>query len=126
MALDDIQEVKTKINSKNLSEYSEELDEIFTMYIEDINPFIVRFEVTKGEFSAEIQNEIRALYGHLVRAAMAESSKMVQNRKKISKLFDIFLWRGYYNNKGRQLECLPSVEVRCCAGGQCLMSFIRV
>ena len=24
------------------------------------------------------------------------------------------------------LECLPSVEVRCCAGVQCLMSFIRV
>ena len=26
----------------------------------------------------------------------------------------------------RQLECLPSGKVRCCARKQCLMSFIRV
>ena len=30
------------------------------------------------------------------------------------------------NIKDRQLECLPSGKVRCCARGQCLISFIRV
>ncbi len=39
-----------EINSSVLSEQSELLNTIFRMYIEDINPFIVRFEVSKGEF----------------------------------------------------------------------------
>lgn len=38
--------------------------------IEDINPFIVQFEISTNEFPAELQNEIRAIYGHLVRAVM--------------------------------------------------------
>ena len=66
-----------EINSSMLSEQSELLNTIFRMYIEDINPFIVRFEVSKGEFPIEVQNEIRAIYGHLVRATMATSSNQV-------------------------------------------------
>lgn len=66
-----------EINSSMLSEQSELLNTIFRMYIEDINPFIVRFEVSKGEFPIEVQNEIRAIYGHLVRATMATSSDQV-------------------------------------------------
>ena len=66
-----------KINSSVLAEQSEVLDTVFRMYIEDINPFIVRFEVSKGEFPIEIQNEIRAIYGHLVRAAMSDTPEQV-------------------------------------------------
>ena len=52
-----------EINSSMLSEQAELLNTVFRMYIEDINPFIVRFEVSKGEFPIEVQNEIRAIYG---------------------------------------------------------------
>lgn len=58
------------IDSSVLGKYSQELDEVFRMYIEDINPFIVRFETAKSEFPVEVQNEIRAIYGHLIRATM--------------------------------------------------------
>lgn len=63
---------------------SEDLTECFRMYLEDINPFVVEFEVEKGEFPIEIQNEIRAIYGHLCKAASAGNSGDAQeNVKKI-------------------------------------------
>ena len=43
-----------EINSSMLSEQAELLNTVFRMYIEDINPFIVRFEVSKGEFPIEV------------------------------------------------------------------------
>ncbi len=71
-----------EVNSRKLFDKSDELDELFRMYIEDINPFIVRFEVAEGQFPLEVQNEIRAMYGHLVRAAMAETDEQVSNNIK--------------------------------------------
>lgn len=69
-----IGETPIVIDSSVLGKHSQELDEVFRMYIEDINPFIVRFETAKSEFPVEVQNEIRAIYGHLIRATMSKDS----------------------------------------------------
>ena len=96
-------EQRIKINSSVLSEQSELLDTVFRMYIEDINPFIVRFEVSKGEFPVEVQNEIRAIYGHLVRAVMAESSEQVlQNIEKMKS-----------HSKRALLDCFKYTSIIC-------------
>lgn len=77
-------EAKAKIDSSFLVKYKEDLDEVFRAYIEDINPFIVQFEVLKNEFPIELQNEIRAIYGHLARASIAETPEVAErNIQKI-------------------------------------------
>lgn len=92
-----------EINSSVLSEQSELLNIIFRMYIEDINPFIVRFEVSKGEFPVEVQNEIRAIYGHLVRATMATSSDQVlRNIEKMKS-----------HSKRALLDCFKYTSIIC-------------
>jgi len=92
-----------EINSSVLSEQSELLNTIFRMYIEDINPFIVRFEVSKGEFPIEVQNEIRAIYGHLVRATMATSSNQVlRNIEKMKS-----------HSKRALLDCFKYTSIIC-------------
>lgn len=92
-----------EINSSMLSEQSELLNTIFRMYIEDINPFIVRFEVSKGEFPIEVQNEIRAIYGHLVRATMATSSDQVlRNIEKMKS-----------HSKRALLDCFKYTSIIC-------------
>ena len=70
-----------QVNSSFLGQekYRVELDEVFRIYLEDINPLIVQFEVLRNEFPIELQNEIRAIYGHLARAAIATSEVEVQN-----------------------------------------------
>lgn len=74
----------TKADSTFLFAYKQELDEIFRTYIEDINPFIIQFEVVKNEFPIELQNEIRAIYGHLARASIAETPEQAaRNVQKI-------------------------------------------
>lgn len=92
-----------EINSSILSEQSELLNTVFRMYIEDINPFIVRFEVSKGEFPIEIQNEIRAIYGHLVRATMSASSE--QALKNIEKMKS--------HSKRALLDCFKYTSIIC-------------
>lgn len=72
------------INSDFLLTHKDDLNEMFRAYIEDINPFIVQFEVLKNEFPVELQNEIRAIYNHLVRASIAENEETVErNIQKI-------------------------------------------
>lgn len=71
-------EGKDRLDCSFLSAYEEELQEIFRIYLEDINYLIVQFEITKNEFPVEIQNEIRAMYGHLARAATAESPEVAK------------------------------------------------
>lgn len=66
------------IDSSFLTKYKEDLEEVFQTYLDTINPFIVQFEILKNEFPIAIQNEIRAIYGHIVRAAVAEDEKTVQ------------------------------------------------
>ena len=73
------------------------------MYIEDINPFVVRFEVSSGEFPAEVQNEIRAIYGHLIRASMAESPEKV--RSNIEKMKS--------HSKRALLDCFKYTSILC-------------
>ena len=91
------------INSRNLLNKTDDLDDIFRMYIEDINPFIVRFEVTAGEFPSEVQNEIRAMYGHLARAAMAETEEQVtSNIEKIKS-----------HSKRALLDCFKYTSILC-------------
>lgn len=84
------------IDSSFLIEYREEINNIFRIYFEDINPFIVQFEILKNEFPIEVQNEIRAIYGHLVRASIAKNeNEVVRNIEKMRShtkraLFDCF------------------------------------
>ena len=66
-------------NSSFLIKYQGDIDEVFRIYLEDINPFIVQFEVLKNEFPIEVQNEIRAIYGHLVRASLAKTDEEAKN-----------------------------------------------
>lgn len=96
-------EKQVEINSAALVQESELLDTVFRMYIEDINPFIVRFEVTKGEFPAEIQNEIRAIYGHLVRASMADTPE--QTKSNIEKMKS--------HSKRALLDCFKYTSILC-------------
>lgn len=92
-----------EINSSVLLEQSELLNTVLRMYIEDINPFIVRFEVSKGEFPVEVQNEIRAIYGHLVRAAMSESSEQIlRNIEKMKS-----------HSKRALLDCFKYTSIIC-------------
>jgi len=72
-----MEEENIKICSSVLAEHTDLLDSVLRMYIEDINPLIVRYEIGQGEFPTEVLNEIRAIYGHLVRATMAETPDQV-------------------------------------------------
>ena len=92
-----------EIHSSVLFEYSELLDVVFRMYIEDINPFIVRFEVSKGEFPAELQNEIRAIYGHLIRAAMADNAEQIMRNIEKMKA----------HSKRALLDCFKYTSILC-------------
>ena len=84
------------VDTAFLGKYQESINEVFQIYYEDINPFIVQFEILKNEFPIEIQNEIRAIYGHLVRASIADNDADVQrNIEKMRShtkraLFDCF------------------------------------
>lgn len=96
-------EKQIEINSSVLSEQSELLNTVFRMYIEDINPFIVRFEVSRGEFPIEVQNEIRAIYGHLVRATMSGTSDQVlRNIEKMKS-----------HSKRALLDCFKYTSIIC-------------
>jgi len=79
-----VTEVETKPDSSFLVSYKQDLDEVFKAYLEDINPFIVQFEILKNEFPIELQNEIRAIYSHLARASIAETPEITErNIQKI-------------------------------------------
>lgn len=71
--------VKDRLDFAFLTACEEDLREIFQIYLEDINQLIVQFEITKNEFPVEIQNEIRAMFGHMARAAMAETPEIAQS-----------------------------------------------
>lgn len=77
-------ETNVKNNSSFLANHSEEINEIFRVYLEDINPFIVQFEILKNEFPIELQNEIRSMYGHLCRASIATDEDTI--KRNIQKL----------------------------------------
>lgn len=93
--------VSTKVDSSCFIKYKEEIDEIFRVYIEDINPFIVKFEAQKNEFPAEVLNEIRAIYGHIVRAAISENDEEVSRNIKKMKA----------HSKRALLDCLKYIGI---------------
>ena len=72
-------------------------------FVKKPNPFIVRFEVSKGEFPAELQNEIRAIYGHLIRASMANTPEQVQ--RNIEKMKS--------HSKRALLDCFKYTSILC-------------
>lgn len=90
-----------KIDTSFLSEHSDQLNNIFRSYIEDINPFIVKFESHKNEFPVEVLNEIRAIYGHLVRAAIADNEEEV-NRNIV---------KMQSHSKRALLDCLKYIGI---------------
>lgn len=90
-----------KVDSSFLIDHRKDLDEIFRAYIEDINPFIVKFESHKNEFPVEVLNEIRAIYGHLVRASIAENPEdVVRNIGKMKS-----------HSKRALLDCLKYIGI---------------
>ena len=73
-----------KVDTRKMLEYKEQLDSAFSMYVNDISPLIVRFEVEKGEFPIEVLNEIRAIYNHLACASLSQDDDEVKyNVEKI-------------------------------------------
>ena len=48
--------------------------EICDAYINTISPFILQLETLDGEFPVEILNEIRAIFTHISRCSLAETS----------------------------------------------------
>ena len=59
--------------------------------------------VSKGEFPIEVQNEIRAIYGHLVRATMSTSSDQVlRNIEKMKS-----------HSKRALLDCFKYTSIIC-------------
>lgn len=49
---------------------TKDLDEIFSLYINLINPLIIQYEILAEEFPIEIQNEIRSIFTHLSRCTI--------------------------------------------------------
>ena len=86
-------EIVGKVDSSFLFSYKKELDEAFRNYLEVINPFIVQFEVLRNEFPIELQNEIRAIYGHLARASIAETPQIAA---KMSRRLNLTLNELYW------------------------------
>lgn len=84
-----------------LQSCGKDLSECFRIYTEDINPFIVKFETENGNFPIELQNEIRSIYGHLCKAALADTPQIAaENVKKIKS-----------HSKRALLDCFKYISV---------------
>lgn len=111
-----------------LRDYGDDLSECFRMYTEDINTFIVKFETEKGEFPIELQNEIRSIYSHLCKAALAASPEIAaDNVKKIKAhskraLLDCFKYISviHTDNYADFMERYKSVDLTYIDNGQFL------
>lgn len=66
-----------KVDSKLLAYKNVDLDEIFSIYVNKINPLIVQYEVLSNKFPSEILNEIRAIFTHLARCTMTNDDKII-------------------------------------------------
>lgn len=53
--------------------------EIYDAYINTISPFILQLETLDGEFPVEILNEIRAIFTHISRCSLAETSEVYED-----------------------------------------------
>lgn len=69
--------VEIEPNSELLCKKSKDLNEIFSTYINLINPLIIQYEILTNEFPIEIQNEIRAIFTHLSRCTIELSENNV-------------------------------------------------
>ena len=74
-----------QVDTSFLTSHKESLDQAFRTYVEDIQPLIVQYELEKNEFPVAVQNEIRAIYSHLARAAVSEKDEDVErNIQKVN------------------------------------------
>lgn len=53
--------------------------EIYEAYVNTISPFILQLETLDGEFPVEILNEIRAIFTHISRSSLAETSEVYED-----------------------------------------------
>lgn len=117
-----------------LQEHWDELAECFRMYTEDINVFIAKFEIEKGEFPIELQNEIRSMYSHLCKAALADSHEAAaENIKKIKShskraLLDCFKYISvvYTDNYNAFMERYKGVDLTYIDNGKFLSNIDRL
>lgn len=73
-----------RVDSKLLVKHIDELNDAFRVYFDEINPRIIEFQSIEGTFPIGVLNEIRAIYGHLVRAASTEDeNEVAHNIEKI-------------------------------------------
>lgn len=68
-----------KIDSVLLTKKTKDIDEIFSVYINIINPLIVQYEVLANNFPSEILNEIRAIFTHLGRCTITSDDKVIND-----------------------------------------------
>ena len=91
------------ISVKKLMAYAEILDDVFRIYIEDITPFVIRFEIENAEFPIEVQNEIRAMFNHMARAALADDDEQI--KRNIEKMRS--------HAKRALLDCFKCISIIC-------------
>jgi hypothetical protein len=78
-------DVSIAANLQVFQPYLREVEELFNLYANIINPLIIEYEVEKTEFPVEILNEIRAIVSHLVRASVSSDDSEVHENIKKSK-----------------------------------------
>lgn len=66
-----------KADSVLLCQKHIDLDDIFSTYINLINPLIIQYEVLADEFPVEILNEIRSMFTHLSRCTINPTKEIV-------------------------------------------------
>ncbi|MCM1297389.1 MAG: hypothetical protein NC311_17770 [Muribaculaceae bacterium] len=60
----------------------EKMENIYSVYLNKINPMIVEYEVLENNFPISVFNEIRAIFIHLAKATFSEAK---EKRKEIDK-----------------------------------------
>lgn len=67
------------VESVNDVVHSTKIVEIYDAYINIISPFILQLESLDGEFPVEILNEIRAIFTHISRCSLAETTAIYED-----------------------------------------------
>lgn len=82
-SLNENDELRVNVDVDSLKNHKDKLNVLLSEYANVVNPLIVEYEVENNEFPIEILNEIRAIVGHIVRAAATkEEAEISENIKK--------------------------------------------
>lgn len=73
-----MQEENKKSDAAFLIEHKKELDDLFECFVNEINPFIMEYEVLTNEFPVAILNEIRAIFTHLARISLSDDERIAK------------------------------------------------